>query len=131
MREFCKGLMMAAVLGAASFLSFSSSAKAQQEPTPSASDDQRPVISRDRVPAQSDDPNQNQEQDRSQAEPSTQTEDAAAAAAAAPAHPLTKPANGRRAIVAGGGVCGCAGDAIFGEAGRRAEYGDFAAEQSI
>ena len=33
MREFCKGLMMAALLGAVSFLSFSPSAKAQQEPT--------------------------------------------------------------------------------------------------
>jgi hypothetical protein len=96
MREFCKGLVMAAVLGAVSFLSFSSSARAQQEPTPSA-DDQRPVISRDRVPAQSDDPNQNQdqEQDRAQVEQSTQSEDAAAAPAV-PAHALTTPANGRR-----------------------------------
>jgi hypothetical protein len=105
MREFCKGLVMAALLGAVSFLSFSSSAKAQQGPatSASASDDQRPVISRDRVPAQSDDPNasrnqeqnQDREQDRAQVGQSTQGEDAAAAPAA-PAHPLTKPANGRR-----------------------------------
>lgn len=92
MREFCKGLMMTAVLGAVSFLSFPSSAKAQQEPTPSVSDEQRPVISRDRVPAQSDDPNQSQDQvSRDQA---TQPDDAAAPAA--PVHPLTTRANGRR-----------------------------------
>jgi hypothetical protein len=91
MREFYKGLMMTALLGAASFLSFPSSAKAQQEPS-TAGDDQRPVISRDRVPAQSDDPNATQ--DQGQNEQSTQTEDAAAPAA--PPHPLTKPANGRR-----------------------------------
>ncbi len=92
MREFCKGLMMAALIGAVSFLSFSPSAKAQQEPTPST-DDQRPVISRDRVPAQSDDPSQNQDQDqdRGQAQQSTDEN-----VAAQPAHPLTKPANGRR-----------------------------------
>jgi hypothetical protein len=98
MREFCKGLAMAALLGAVSFVSFPSSAKAQQEPTPS--DDQRPVISRDRVPAQSDDPNQSQDQDqnqnqnRSQSDQSTQPDETAAPAP--PAHPLTKPANGRR-----------------------------------
>jgi hypothetical protein len=92
MREFCKGLAMAALLGAVSFIGFPSSAKAQQEPTPS--DDQRPVISRDRVPAQSDDPNQTQDQDQRQSEQSTQPDEAAAPAP--PAHPLTKPANGRR-----------------------------------
>ena len=91
MREFYKGLMMTALLGAASFLSSPSSAEAQQEPS-TAGDDQRPVISRDRVPAQSDDPNATQ--DQGQNEQSTQTEDAAAPAA--PPHPLTKPANGRR-----------------------------------
>jgi hypothetical protein len=92
MRGFSTGLMMAVLIGAVSFLSFSPSAKAQQQQDPApATDDQRPVISRDRVPAQSDDPNQNQ--DQGQAEQSTQTEDAAPAS---PAHPLTKPANGRR-----------------------------------
>jgi hypothetical protein len=94
MREFCKGLMMAALIGAVSFLSFPSGAKAQQDPG-TATEDQRPVISRDRVPAQSDDPSQNQDQERNQdqVDRSTQTEDAAPAP---PAHPLTKPANGRR-----------------------------------
>ncbi len=96
MRGFWTGLILAVLLGAVSFLSFSPSAKAQQEPTPS-SDDQRPVISRDRVPAQSDDPNQspnqNPNQDQDQVDRSTQPEDAAPAP---PVHPLTKPANGRR-----------------------------------
>ena len=96
MREFCKGLMMAALIGAVSFLSFPYSAKAQQDPSTST-DEQRPVISRDRVPAQSDDPNQNpnQNQDQDQVDRSTQSEDAAAAPTP-PAHALTKPANGRR-----------------------------------
>lgn len=93
MREFCTGLMMTALLGAVSFLSFPSSTKARQEPTPSVSDDQRPVISRDRVPAQSDDPNQNQ--DQVSREQSTQADDATPRPVA-PVHPLTKPANGRR-----------------------------------
>jgi hypothetical protein len=99
MRGFYTGLIMAALLGVVSFLSFSSSARAQQDPSPAA-DDQRPVISRDRVPVQSDDPNQSQDRDQqnqdqnqggqlSQADPD-------AAAASQPVHPLTKPANGRR-----------------------------------
>jgi hypothetical protein len=94
MRGFSSGLVITVLLGAVSFLSFPGGAKAQQEPTPSA-DDQRPVISRDRVPAQSDDPSQNQDQDqdRGQAEQSTQTDESAPAQ---PVHPLTKPANGRR-----------------------------------
>jgi hypothetical protein len=94
MREFCKGLAMAALLGAVSFVSFPSSAKAQQNPSPpTATDDQRPVISRDRVPAQTDDPNQNP--DQAQQQPEMQTDDAASPPAP-PSHPLTKPANGRR-----------------------------------
>jgi hypothetical protein len=93
MREFCKGLAMAALLGAVSFVSFPSSAKAQQEPSTS-SDDQRPVISRDRVPAQSDDPNQSQDQDQRQSDQSVQPDETAPPPQ--PAHPLTKPANGRR-----------------------------------
>jgi len=68
---------------------FTSTMKAQQDRSTST-DDRRPVISRDRVPAQSDDPNQNQNQDQDQR---AQTEDAAPPQ---PAHPLTKPANGRR-----------------------------------
>jgi hypothetical protein len=91
MRGFSTGLMMAVFIGGVSFLSFSSSAKAQQQDPATATDDQRRVISRDRVPVQSDDPNQSQE--LGQAEQSTQTEDAVPAA---PAHPLTNPANGRR-----------------------------------
>lgn len=93
MRGFSTGLVLAVLIGVVSFLSFSPSARAQQEPAP-ATDDQRPVISRDRVPAQSDDPNQNQ--DQGQAQQSTQTEDAAPAPPPPPPHPLTKPANGRR-----------------------------------
>src|SRR5579859_4141452 len=96
MRGFSTGLMMAVLLGAVSFLSFSPSALAQQDPAP-ATDDQRPVISRDRVPAQSDDPNQSQ--DQGQAEQSTQGQQPTQAddgVPAPPAHPLTKPANGRR-----------------------------------
>jgi hypothetical protein len=93
MRGFSTGLMLAVLIGAVSFLSFSSSTRAQQQDPAPATDDQRPVISRDRVPAQSDDPNQNQNPDQGQNEPATQTEDAAPAP---PAHPLTKPANGRR-----------------------------------
>jgi hypothetical protein len=91
-------LMMAVLIGAVSFLSFASGARAQQDPG-AATDDRRPVISRDRVPAQSDDPNQNQEQgqyqnqDQNQAGQSGQSDDATPAQ---PAHPLTKPANGRR-----------------------------------
>jgi hypothetical protein len=91
MREFCKGLAMAALLGAGSLLSLPCSAKAQQEPS-TATDDQRPVISRDRVPVQSDNPNQNQ--DQVQQEQTTQPDEAVAPAQ--PVHPLTKPANGRR-----------------------------------
>jgi hypothetical protein len=90
MREFCKGLALAALLGAVSFVSFPSSAKAQQEPS---TDDQRPVISRDRVPAQSDDPNQSQDQVQQQDQTAHQPEDTAPAQ---PVHPLTKAANGRR-----------------------------------
>jgi hypothetical protein len=93
MRGFSTGLMMAVLIGAVSFLSFSSSAKAQQQDPAPATDDQRRVISRDRVPVQSDDPNQNQDQGQMEQSPATQPEDAAPAA---PAHPLTKPANGRR-----------------------------------
>src|SRR5580698_2320165 len=94
MRAFSSGLMMTVLIGAVSFLSFPASAKAQQDPG-TATDEQRPVISRDRVPAQSDDPNQVQDQDRNQdqVDRSTQMEDAAPTQ---PAHPLTKPANGRR-----------------------------------
>lgn len=95
MRGFSLGLMITVLIGAVSFLSFPSSAKAQQEPAP-ATDDQRPVISRDRIPVPGDDPNQSQGQgqaEQGQAEPSTQPEDAAPAP---PVHPLTKPANGRR-----------------------------------
>jgi hypothetical protein len=94
MRAFSSGLMMTVLIGAVSFLSFPASAKAQQDPG-TATDEQRPVISRDRVPAQSDDPNQVQDQDRNQdqVDRSMQMEDAAPTQ---PAHPLTKPANGRR-----------------------------------
>jgi hypothetical protein len=94
MRAFSSGLMMTVLIGAVSFLSFPAGAKAQQDPA-TATDEQRPVISRDRVPAQSDDPNQVQDQDRNQdqVDRSTQMEDAAPAQ---PAHALTKPANGRR-----------------------------------
>jgi hypothetical protein len=98
MRGFSTGLILAIVIGVVSFLSFSPSALAQQDPAP-ATDDQRPVISRDRVPAQSDDPNQSQNQDQGQAEQSTQGQQltqADDAVPAPPAHPLTKPANGRR-----------------------------------
>ncbi len=78
-------------LGAVCLLGFATGTKAQQEPNPS-SDEQRPVISRDRVPpAQGDDPNQSQ--DETQTQQPVQNEDAVPAP---PAHPLTKPANGRR-----------------------------------
>jgi hypothetical protein len=59
----------------------------QQQPT----QDERPVISRDRVPTQqSDDPGQ----DQAQPQQPMQTDEAPPAAE--PTHPLTKPANGRR-----------------------------------
>jgi len=79
-----------ALVAALCFLGFAHGAMAQQEPSTST-DDRRPVISRDRVPAQSDDPNQNQ--DQGQDEQSTRTEEAAPPQRV---HPLTKPANGRR-----------------------------------
>jgi hypothetical protein len=94
MRGFSAGLILALLIGAVSFLSFSSSAKAQQQDPAPATDDQRPVISRDRIPVQSDDPNQNQDQGQMEQSPLPQSEDAAAPQQ--PAHPLTKPANGRR-----------------------------------
>jgi hypothetical protein len=89
MRGFCKKSAIAlAVVGALCLFGFSRRAEAQQEPTPS-SDDQRPVISRDHVPPQTDDPGQ----DQTQAQQPAQAEDTIPAPVA---HPLTKPANGRR-----------------------------------
>jgi hypothetical protein len=90
MHGLCSRLnIIAALVAVPCLLGFSSNASAQQEPNPS-SDDQRPVISRDRVPeSQSDDPGQ----DQTQPQQPTRTDDAAPAP---PAHPLTKPANGRR-----------------------------------
>ena len=83
--------VIAALVGAICLLGFSSGARAQQEPSPS-SEEQRPVISRDRVPAaQADDPSQ--DQDQTQSQQPTQMDDTPPAQ---PAPPLTKPANGRR-----------------------------------
>ena len=90
MRGICRTSIIAALVGVFCFLGLAGSAKAQQDPAP-ATDDQRPVVSRDRIPVQGDDPNQSQEQ--GQAEQPAQNEDAVPAP---PAHPLTKPANGRR-----------------------------------
>src|SRR5580698_8889631 len=92
MRAFSSGLMMTVLIGAVSFLSFTAGAKAQQDPG-TATDEQRPVISRDRVPAQSDDPNQDQDRNQDQVDRSMQME---GTAPTQPAHRLTKPANGRR-----------------------------------
>jgi hypothetical protein len=91
MRGISTRLMkMAALAGALCLFGLSCSAKAQQPPAPST-DDERPVVSRDRVPAQqTDDPDQDvqpQQQFTLQEETAPVPE---------PAHPLTKPANGRR-----------------------------------
>jgi hypothetical protein len=93
-RLITRSMKMAALAVALCLFGLLHSAKAQQPPAPST-DDERPVISRDRVPAQQvDDPGQAQDQDQVQPQQKMQTEEAAPVAQ--PAHPLTKPANGRR-----------------------------------
>jgi hypothetical protein len=83
------GALIAAEFGSGLIGLHVASAQEPQQPPPSATQDERPVISRDRVPAPSDDPDQTQPQAQPQAVPEDVTP-------SVPQQPLTKPANGRR-----------------------------------
>jgi hypothetical protein len=81
------GALIAAEFGSGLIGLHVASAQEPQQPPPPATQDAHPVISRDRVPAPSDDPDQTQPQPQSVPDDVTPP---------TPQQPLTKPANGRR-----------------------------------
>lgn len=93
-REFARRVALGALIAAAfgSSVFDAAVASAQDPQQQQTTQDERPVISRDRVPAPSDDPSQAQDQTQPQS-PLAPDE---VTPPPAPMQPLTKPANGRR-----------------------------------